>query len=308
MQFYDMSQNLGAIDLTQLVPLSQFEDEDSWEDLEVYIKSEDKSDTAETVYPFQAMVGAGNTGVTHLQRSHSKSTSCIPDCCSESPEILADEKSYSYSMPPTPLDEHQSFSSVIDIAYLKTLLGYSLGNSNNNTMSLAVPGSTADVAGRPGQLDLKPFTQTTERSYPPTPADSITPDISDGETGDEYQPESPFGEKDVSTSLSPMTINCWTDITDDELISLSVRELNKRLKGLRREDATKLKQRRRLLKNRGYAQTCRTRRIHQYRSLNKRNESLAGHLDELQQQIEELTKERNEYKEKYEALKAAMDS
>ena len=56
-------------------------------------------------------------------------------------------------------------------------------------------------------------------------------------------------------------------IDDSQLIHLSVRELNKKLNGLTKEDIIRVKQKRRTLKNRGYAQNCRTKRMEQKRNL-----------------------------------------
>ena len=52
------------------------------------------------------------------------------------------------------------------------------------------------------------------------------------------------------------------NISDEELVTFNVKELNRILKtrGLSREEVTNIKQRRRTLKNRGYAATVRVKR------------------------------------------------
>ncbi|CAG0913121.1 unnamed protein product [Notodromas monacha] len=71
------------------------------------------------------------------------------------------------------------------------------------------------------------------------------------------------------------------DISDEELVSISVRDLNRQLKlrGLTREDIVKMKQRRRTLKNRGYAASCRVKRIEQKGDLESERVQVELELD-----------------------------
>lgn len=74
-------------------------------------------------------------------------------------------------------------------------------------------------------------------------------------------------------------------IADELLTTLSVRELNKRLHGCPREEIAKLKQKRRTLKNRGYAQNCRSKRLHQRHELEKSNRKLQLELENTRMEL-----------------------
>jgi len=86
-------------------------------------------------------------------------------------------------------------------------------------------------------------------------------------------------------------------LSDDELMSLTTRELNRRLQSVPSGERNRLKQRRRTLKNRGYAQTCRTRRIVGQNQLKHANEALVEEVNQLKGTVRTLTAERDHYRE-----------
>ena len=83
--------------------------------------------------------------------------------------------------------------------------------------------------------------------------------------------------------------------SDSELVRLSVRELNRCLRGWSPDAVKRLKQRRRTLKNRGYAQNCRTKRL-------EHHSHLETEINDLRDTLTQVTKERDHYKMKYHAL------
>ncbi|KAA0705457.1 Transcription factor [Triplophysa tibetana] len=90
-------------------------------------------------------------------------------------------------------------------------------------------------------------------------------------------------------------------LSDDELVAMSVRELNQHLRGLTKDDMVRLKQRRRTLKNRGYAASCRIKRVTQ-------KEELERQKTDLQLEVEKLARENASMRLELEALRAKYEA
>lgn len=101
-------------------------------------------------------------------------------------------------------------------------------------------------------------------------------------------------------SLNPSTIS------DEQIQNLRVQDLNKLLRDLPRDEAAKIKKRRRNLKNRNYALNCRIRKQQKYEDLLNENFSLKEQLESERSQLRNVWKEKEAFKKKYQHLQKSF--
>ena len=127
---------------------------------------------------------------------------------------------------------------------------------------------------------------------------------------DGFECHDDFGDDETSDSGTESTISGVDKelITDQEIETVSVQELNKLLRRLPGEDAKRIRRRRRNLKNRGYALTCRHRRQQREEDMMKENEMLKKLLEESNEELRKVSKEKQKFKEKFLRLLSAINA
>ncbi|KAJ7374829.1 hypothetical protein OS493_005181 [Desmophyllum pertusum] len=125
-------------------------------------------------------------------------------------------------------------------------------------------------------------------------------DLFDGETSHDANDSSSESETE---SVPPRDVN---GICDEDIQGLRLQELNKLIRDFPREEAIKIRKRRRNLKNRSYALTCRLRKQREHEYLINENASLKKQVEDERRKLRNIWIEKEEYKRKYVQLQSAF--
>ena len=193
-------------------------------------------------------------------------------------------------MMPTNINNNQIYDDPfvpnIDISELPELW---FPSEEKEESAQSVPESTLDLDGMPAWLS---------ETFP-------LQRINEDDQASEQSNASPSPYESSSTSTEhffPQEMSAKEALfTDKELRELGVKQINSLLKvrGLSKEEVARVKQRRRTLKNRGYAQHSRMRRIENKNNLEVERDNLQKELEKVQRQLVATARERDFFKTKY---------
>ncbi|KAK6982603.1 transcription factor MafB [Biomphalaria glabrata] len=168
--------------------------------------------------------------------------------------------------------------------------------NHHNPVSPSVKSESQDLSGRGNNefdLDYDEDNELDVEDDSQSVASSSATSFKQSRRSSAHSPSSP---------LSPES----SLIDDDDLVSLPVRELNRRLQGCPKSEVQRLKQKRRTLKNRGYAQNCRSKRMQQKSELETTNKSLLQQIADLKRQLSASVRERDFYRQRCHLLKTEL--
>ena len=157
-------------------------------------------------------------------------------------------------------------------------------------------------------------------SDPPTPAAECqvtSTNLSPLQLHSPYSPHSDVGSYDGSylpgempshfdnTELNEVNIK---GLTEEQLVSLTARDLNRICREMPEDIVKQLKKRRRTLKNRGYAYNSRVRRVSQKTALEAERDDLKQQIQQLTERCRALEREANSWKRRAQTLERGQIS
>lgn len=95
-------------------------------------------------------------------------------------------------------------------------------------------------------------------------------------------------------------------LSDEELEKMSIQDFNKHLRLLPADFITKFRKKRRVLKNRKYSKTFRQRGSEKKNNIDAENRALEFAIFQAKEELRKVVKERDEFKQKYTALKRTV--
>ena len=145
-------------------------------------------------------------------------------------------------------------------------------------------------------------------SQPPTPGAECLVSSTISPLASPFSPRSDDGSLDgiagshfdsQPIDLGDVNVN---GLTEEQLVSLSARDLNRICRDLPDDVIKQLKKRRRTLKNRGYAYNSRVRRVSQKNTLEKERDELKLQVAQLSEKCRVLMEEKNQWRRRAQTL------